>query len=41
MADYLHRHSEFANLLRIVGDEMGTLPPSPSLETLILSKVWL
>lgn len=26
MADYLHRHPEFADLLRIVGEEMGILP---------------
>jgi hypothetical protein len=26
MGDYLHRHPEFADLLRIVGEEMGILP---------------
>jgi predicted nucleotidyltransferase component of viral defense system len=26
MADYLHRPPDFADLLRIVGDEMGILP---------------
>ncbi|WP_282097766.1 MULTISPECIES: hypothetical protein [Brucella] len=26
MADYLHRHPEFPDLLRIVGEKMGFLP---------------
>lgn len=26
MTDYLHRHPEFAELLRIVGDRLGIIP---------------